>query len=98
MIAVDRSAAGARAIVRTLSSWLVPALLVAAWEIFSRAGIIPIRLLPAPLAVLESGVRVAMNGELLVHLGVSALRAAAGVAIGASLGLVLGLAIGLSHP
>jgi sulfonate transport system permease protein len=45
--------------------------------------------MPSPLAVLLATVDSVRHGHLLIHLGVSALRAAAGLAIGATLGVVL---------
>jgi sulfonate transport system permease protein len=54
-------------------------------------------LLPAPLDVLRAAVKSVRSGELLSHRGVSALRAAVGLALGSTIGLVLGLASGLSR-
>jgi sulfonate transport system permease protein len=89
---------GARALGRAVSPWLAPVLLVLGWQVFSDLGVIPARLLPSPLDVVLAAVRGAKNGELFVHLGVSAARAAAGLSIGATAGLLLGLATGLSRP
>lgn len=82
---------------RALSPWVAPALVLVAWELLSRAGVIPARLLPAPLDVLAAGVEATRRHELLTHLGVSALRAAAGLAIGTTIGLTLGVMTGLSR-
>jgi sulfonate transport system permease protein len=78
--------------------WLVPILLVLAWEVLARVGVIPPRLFPAPLEVVRAGIDATIHGELLTHLGVSALRAFGGLAVGGAIGLVLGLATGLSRP
>jgi sulfonate transport system permease protein len=88
---------GARAR-QKLTPWIAPITLLIAWEISSRTGLLPKVLLPAPLDVARAAVTAVAHGGLLQHLGVSALRAAAGLAIGASLGLVLGLLTGLSRP
>ena len=98
MTTSDRSTLRRRAIARTLSPWFAPVALVVAWEVLARVGVIPPRLLPAPLDVLRVGYESATGGELFLHLAVSALRAAAGIAIGGTVGLVLGLATGLSRP
>lgn len=84
-------------LLRRLSPWIAPLLLIALWEGLCRASIISPTLLPAPLEVLSAAVRTTQSGEFVTHLGVSALRALAGLLIGAAIGLVLGLATGLSR-
>jgi sulfonate transport system permease protein len=81
----------------TAAPWLAPIAVVLAWEASSRLGLLPPRLMPSPFDVLAAGVRETSNGGLLVHLGVSTLRAAAGLALGALVGLGLGLVTGLSR-
>jgi sulfonate transport system permease protein len=71
--------------------------LVLVWELLSRAGVLSHVLLPAPGAVLRAALTASLHGGLLQHLGVSALRAAAGLLVGGSLGLLLGFATGLSR-
>jgi sulfonate transport system permease protein len=93
----NASLGAARGTLRALSPWAAPVLAVVAWQVLASAGVIPPRLLPAPLDVFYAGIATAESGELWHHLGVSALRAAAGVAIGTSIGLVLGMMTGLSR-
>ena len=76
--------------------FLLPALVLVGWEAGSHLGLISTQILPRPSAVLTKAVSLILSGELLRHLGVSALRALAGLAIGGSLGFALGLANGLS--
>jgi len=85
------------ALQRLVGPWLAPVGLVAVWEVLSRTGVIPGNFMPSPLAVVLATIEAVRHGELLTHLGVSALRAAGGLAIGASIGVVLGLAVGLSR-
>lgn len=85
------------ALLRRAAPWAVPALLVLAWQWSATHGMLGNNILPAPLAVLRSAWKLAINGELWTHLGTSFLRAAAGFMVGASLGLLLGLATGLSR-
>ena len=87
-----------RALLRAALPWSAPLVLLLLWEALCRMHVIPSRLLPAPLEVVLAAVRETVQGDLLIHLGVSTLRAAAGLAIGASLGLALGLSSGLSRP
>jgi len=82
---------------RTAAPWIAPLALLASWELASRTGLLPAILLPAPFDVVRAAISATERGGLLTHLGVSALRAAAGLLIGASAGLLLGLATGLSR-
>jgi sulfonate transport system permease protein len=82
---------------RKAAPWIAPLTLLAGWELASRTGLLPAILLPAPFDVLRAAIAATERGGLLTHLGVSALRAAAGLLIGASVGLLLGLATGLSR-
>lgn len=77
--------------------FLLPALILAGWEAGSHLGLISTQILPRPSAVLTKAWALLLSGELLTHLGVSALRAFTGLAIGGSLGFALGLANGLSR-
>ncbi len=76
--------------------WLLPLLLLAGWELASRAGLIAGNVLPAPSAVAAAFWRLLVSGELPVNIGVSTARALAGFIIGGSIGFALGLANGLS--
>ncbi len=84
----------ARAVAQRLIPWLLPVLLVVAWQVASATGWMSTRVLPAPLDVLSAGWTLAASGELWTHVKVSAARALAGLAIGGGLGLVLGLLTG----
>ncbi|WP_018390397.1 ABC transporter permease subunit [Ancylobacter sp. FA202] len=78
-----------------LAGWVLPLLLVVLWEALSRAGIIAPNVLPAPSAVAGAGWQALKSGELLHNMGVSTLRALAGLAVGGLIGFVLGIANGL---
>lgn len=77
-------------------SWAAPVLAIAAWEAFTRSGLISAQVLPAPSRMLETAWGLAKTGELFVDLGVSMLRALAGFLIGGTLGFALGIAVGFS--
>ena len=85
----------ARALGRHALPWLVPALLVAIWQLASGLGWINHRVLPAPLDVLKAGIELTLSGDIWAHLKISFWRVSVGFAIGGSLGLVLGLVSGL---
>lgn len=76
--------------------FLLPGLILLGWEIGSHVGLISSQILPRPSAVLVKGWALLLSGELLLHLGVSALRALTGLAIGGTLGFLLGMSNGLS--
>lgn len=78
--------------------WLSPVLLLVAWELGSRIGLIPARTLAAPSSVLLTMADMIRSGELPGNLLVSFWRASIGLAIGTTLGVSLGLAAGLSQP
>ena len=81
---------------KVLAPWLVPALLVVAWQIGADVGVIAPEFLPAPIAVLKAGWRLTLTGELPNNIAISFGRAMAGLALGGAIGFVLGLANGLS--
>jgi sulfonate transport system permease protein len=83
-----------------LARWhrlLAPLALLLLWEIGSRTGLIPPRILAAPSAVAGTFWQLLASGELATHLGVSLLRAGTGFALGAAVGASLALVAGLSR-
>jgi sulfonate transport system permease protein len=80
-----------------LAPWIVPVLLIAAWQIAAHVGWLSSRILPEPWAVAKAFWTLAVSGELWEHLRVSLWRAAAGFGLGSALGLALGLLNGSSR-
>lgn len=78
-------------------SWLTPLVVVAVWEACAQAGLIAPQILPAPSRVVHTAIRLAVSGSLLGDLGVSLLRAAAGLMAGGTVGFALGVAVGFSR-
>jgi sulfonate transport system permease protein len=76
--------------------FVLPILLLLGWDAGGALGLISDRLLPRPSAVIATGAQKLASGELLAHLGVSGLRALAGLAVGGTIGFGLGLMNGLS--
>jgi sulfonate transport system permease protein len=76
--------------------WLSPLLLLLVWELGSRTGLIPERILAAPSAVAETFWAMTVSGELPSNLVVSLARAAAGLGFGLTVGVLLALVAGLS--
>ena len=77
--------------------WLSPAAAILIWELGSRTGVIPPRILAAPSAVAETFWQMTISGELPSNLAVSLLRAAIGLAVGLAFGVTLALIAGLSR-
>ncbi|GAA0555499.1 aliphatic sulfonate ABC transporter permease SsuC [Paractinoplanes ferrugineus] len=98
---VTKAATGAtppkkRAVPYRTISWIVPALLLLAWELLARSGVIAPEVLPAPSSVGTTAWHLTETGELPHHLWESLQRAAIGLAVGAGVGLVLGVLTGFS--
>ncbi|WP_439816891.1 aliphatic sulfonate ABC transporter permease SsuC [Zavarzinia sp. CC-PAN008] len=98
-----RSAARPSAAVRlrgladSLTGWIVPVVLLVAWEVAARAGWLSARVLPAPSDVAAAFWVSFSDGSLLHHVGVSTERALKGLVIGGGLGFALGVLTGTSR-
>lgn len=75
--------------------WLVPLGLILVWQFAAQVGWISTRVLPAPTAVIDAGIKLALSGELTKHIGISGQRALLGFSIGGGIGLFFGLVNGL---
>lgn len=73
-----------------------PIVLLGAWELAGRTGVLDVRFFSTPTRVLSSLWEMAVAGDLWSHVYVSITRVVIGFAIGASLGLVVGLMMGAS--
>ena len=76
---------------------LLPAVVLAVWEVAGRAGVVdpPVFLPPVSTVLHRLGVLV-FEGELLAEIGLTLLRSLAGILIALLLGIPIGLWIGLS--
>ncbi|CAN7142690.1 ABC transporter permease subunit [Phenylobacterium sp. LjRoot225] len=77
--------------------WLSPVALLLLWELGSRTGVIPPRILAAPSAVAETFLQMTVSGELPGNLAVSLARAATGLALGLLFGVTFALIAGLTR-
>ncbi len=73
--------------------WIVPIVVVAAWEGFGRAGMMP-RYLPAPTLIVGALYEVAADGELARAVATSLYRVALGFVLGTGAGTLVGLGAG----
>ncbi|CAG4888255.1 aliphatic sulfonate ABC transporter permease SsuC [Paraburkholderia gardini] len=78
-----------------VAPWIAPLLILLAWEVATRSGVLSARVLPEPLAVVKAAWSLIRSGEMWTDVKVSAWRAVSGLVIGGGIGLVLGLATGL---
>ncbi|RJS95128.1 aliphatic sulfonate ABC transporter permease SsuC [Salinisphaera sp. Q1T1-3] len=77
--------------------WLVPVVVLIAWQAVVELGWVSSRTMPAPTAVGAAAWELARSGQLFDSLAVSTRRAALGFLFGGSAGLALGLIVGLSY-
>lgn len=73
--------------------WIVPIAVVAAWEGFGRAGMMP-RYLPPPTLIAGALYEVAADGELARAVATSLYRVAVGFVLGTGAGTLVGLGAG----
>ena len=95
----DAAAAGAlsRRWVRLSLGLVVPAVLLAAWQLSTAAGVFTAVQLPSPAAVYTAAIDLIDRGQLGQHIAISTQRVLIGFVIGALLGLALGALLGLSR-
>jgi sulfonate transport system permease protein len=75
---------------------ILPAALLAAWQLASSSGLFTVVQLPPPAMVLAAAGELVERGELGTHIAISTQRVLIGFLVGAALGLVLGAGVGLS--
>ena len=75
---------------RTLRDWYSIPLLLVAYELLSRSGLVSSRTLPSLVLIGEQLWKYLANGELAYHAGISLYRAALGFALALVVGVMLG--------
>lgn len=100
-VQAEPHAPAARAKRQFLSSFLEravsPLILLAAWELAARTGLLPERVLAAPSQILATMAELTLSGEIGSNVLVSLRRVLIGLAISLSLGTALALVAGLSR-
>ena len=92
-----RSPFWSRTWVRIAGGFVVPVIIVAAWQYVTAAGIVPPYRLPGPWAVVEAGAELVESGKLWLHIAISVQRVFIGFAIGSSIALAFAGVVGLSR-
>jgi sulfonate transport system permease protein len=80
---------------RYLIYWIVPIIILVAWQVAAQMGWILVRILPPPLTIVQAAIKLASSGELLTDISVSTGRALSGLLVGGSIGFLLGMSNGL---
>jgi len=80
---------------RYLSNWLVPIAILLLWQFLVQFGVISERILPEPLAIVRTAIRLTFSGQLLTDITVSTGRALSGLLVGGGVGFLLGLLNGM---
>ena len=88
----------ARPWVRTTAGFVVPIVVLAAWQYVTASGIVPVYRLPQPWAVVEAGVELYERGELWGEIGISVQRVVLGFLFGSLIALAFAAIVGLSKP
>ena len=88
---------GLRPVVRILGGFLLPAVILIAWQVVTTAGLIEPYRLPTPGSVFQAGVELAESGQLWTHIAISVQRVLLGFAIGSVIGLAAAGVVGLSR-
>lgn len=76
--------------------WIVPLTLLVAWQAVVSFGWVASSTLPSPLAVIQDGIGLTVDGTLPKNISISLYRATMGLLIGGSIGFLLGFVNGLS--
>lgn len=83
--------------VNKILPFLIPIIVILAWQVSSSLGWLSSSILPSPLAVLQDGITLTASGELPKNLSVSLYRATVGLLIGGGIGFLLGFINGMSN-
>jgi len=75
-----------------------PLLLILVWEVLSRAGVLDARFFPPPSSIVETFVKMLMDGVLLEHTAMTLSRILIGFLMGAIPGVLLGVLLGTIRP
>ena len=85
-----------RAMEKTIQYLVLPAMLLAVWQVLFHTGFLRPMTLPPPTRLARTFLELLGNGQLLRHVEISVLRVLEGFALASLLGTILGVGIGLS--
>ncbi|NMD72590.1 aliphatic sulfonate ABC transporter permease SsuC [Bacillus sp. DNRA2] len=76
--------------------WILPIVIISAWQLSSTLGILSARILPNPVDIVTAAIDLTKSGQLSTDVWTSTKRAFLGFIVGGGIGFILGLANGLS--
>ncbi len=94
---VGARAAWDRPFVRVIGGFLLPIVILIAWQLVTTTGLVEPYRLPTPASVFTAGVELAERGVLWTHIAISVQRVLLGFAIGSVIGLAAAGIVGLSR-
>lgn len=94
--AQQRTPLWSRTWVKVAGGFIVPLIILAAWQFVTATGLVPPYRLPGPWSVVEAGIDLAERGQLWLHIAISVQRVFIGFAIGSLIALVFAAVVGLS--
>lgn len=86
-----------RAWVKIAGGFIVPLLILAAWQWVTAAGIVPPYRLPGPWSVVQAGAELVERDELWLHIAISVQRVFIGFIAGSAIALGFAAVVGLSR-
>lgn len=86
-----------RAWARIATGFVVPLIILAAWQFVTSTGMVPAYRLPGPESVIVAAGELLQRGELWQHVAISVQRVLLGFAIGSAIALVFAAVVGLSR-
>ena len=86
-----------RPVVRVIGGFLLPIVILIAWQVVTTTGAVEPYRLPTPASVFTAGVELAERGLLWTHIAISVQRVLLGFAIGSVIGLAAAGIVGLSR-
>lgn len=86
-----------RAWVQIAGGFVVPLLIIAAWQFVTASGMVPAYRLPGPWSVVEAGAELVERGELWLNIAISVQRVFIGFLCGSALALGFAAIVGLSR-
>ncbi len=95
--AQQRTPLWSRTWVKVAGGFLVPLLILSAWQIVTATGVVPPYLLPPPISVVEAAAELIERGELWLHIAISLQRVFIGFLFGSVIALAFAAIVGLSR-
>ncbi len=95
--AQQRTPLWSRPWVKIGGGFLVPIIIIGAWQFVTATGIVPPYRLPSPWSVVEAAVDLIQRGQLWLHIAISVQRVFIGFAVGSAIALAFAAIVGLSR-